>query len=201
MKTIAKESQSEIKIKKSQFICRLFPTTTKAESKKIIEKVSNEFSDATHNCIAYITIDGEGYDDNGEPSGTAGKPMLNALRKNDLHNITAIVTRYFGGIKLGAGGLVRAYGKSVIEAINNSTILEIELYDVYEIIFEYINMKIVEKEIRNNKLKIINKNFTDKVIFEVVSANNINIIDLFEKFSDKILVKYKNKKPMEKIKI
>ncbi|MCQ2972077.1 MAG: YigZ family protein [archaeon] len=123
MKTIAKPSQSEIKIKKSQFICRLFPCQTKEESKKIIQEISQIYADATHNCSAYITTNGEGFDDNGEPSGTTGKPMLNALRKNDLHNITAIVTRYFGGIKLGAGGLIRAYSKSVLEAIENSEII------------------------------------------------------------------------------
>ncbi len=199
MKTIAKESQSEIKIKKSQFICRLFPTKTKAESKQIIKKISDEFSDATHNCTAYITVDGEGYDDNGEPNGTAGKPMINALRKNDLHNITAIVTRYFGGIKLGAGGLVRAYGKAVLEAINNSAIVEIALYDVYTIVFEYVDMKTVEKEIRDNKFVITDKMFTDKVSFDIISANNVNAIEVFEKFSDKISVKYKNREPRKKI--
>lgn len=199
MKTIARESQSEIKIKKSQFICRLFPTATKRESKEIIREISELYSDATHNCTAYITEDGEGYDDNGEPSGTAGKPMLNALRKNDLHNITAIVTRYFGGIKLGAGGLVRAYGKSVLEAIDSSEIVEIEFYDVYTIDFEYVDMKTVEKEIRDNRLKVINKEFLEKVRYEAVSPSNIDIAGLFEKFQDRISVKYKNRKALEKI--
>ena len=135
MKTIEKAVQSEINIKKSQFICSLFPTKTKKESKEIIQKLNQQYYDATHNCTAYITNDGEGYDDNGEPSGTAGKPMINALRKNDLHNVTAVVTRYFGGIKLGAGGLVRAYSKSVLEAIEASEIIEVEYYDVYNITF------------------------------------------------------------------
>lgn len=199
MKTIAKESTSEIKIKKSQFICRLFPTATKEESKEIIRKISEEFSDATHNCTAYITENGEGYDDNGEPSGTAGKPMLNALRKNDLHNITAIVTRYFGGIKLGAGGLVRAYGKSVLEAINNSEIIEIEFYDVYTIDFEYVDMKTVEKEIRNNRLTVISKEFTEKVSYDVISANNIDVTGIFNRYPSKIDSKYKNKRALKKI--
>lgn len=200
MKTIAKKSQSEIKIKKSHFICRLFPTTTKAESKKVIDKVASEFSDATHNCTAYITEDGEGYDDNGEPSGTAGKPMLNALRKNDLHNITAIVTRYFGGIKLGAGGLVRAYSKSVLEAINCSEIIEIEFYDVYNLVFDYVDMKTVEKEVRDSKLNVINKEFGEKVSYDVISANNMDVANLFSKYSSKISVNFVARRALKKIK-
>lgn len=81
MKTIAKAVESEINVKKSQFICHLFPTKTKKESKEIILKVNEQYSDATHNCTAYIVSDGEGFDDDGEPGGTAGKPMINVLRK------------------------------------------------------------------------------------------------------------------------
>lgn len=201
MKTIAKPVQSEIKIKKSQFICRIFPTKSKKESKEIVEKVSNKFNDATHNCSAYIVEDGEGYDDNGEPSGTAGKPMLNALRKNDLHNVTAIVTRYFGGIKLGSGGLVRAYSKSVIEAIEKSEIIEIQFYDVYNIIFSYQNMKAIEDEIRNNDLVVIDKEFTEKVSYDMISGKNIDVISIFEKFDFNYEINYKNRQALEKRKI
>ncbi len=193
MKTIKKPVQSEINVKKSQFICSLFPTKTKKESKAIIEKVSSEYSDATHNCTAYIVSDGEGFDDNGEPGGTAGKPMINVLRKNELHNVTAIVTRYFGGIKLGAGGLVRAYSKSVLEAINNCEILEIELYDIYNITFEYSDMKIADGEIRNNNLEVIDKQYTDKVSYDIVSKDNRDVEKIFEKYTKKIAIKYKNK--------
>ena len=199
MKTIKKNVQSEINIKKSQFICSLFPTKNKKESKEIIQKINQQYNDATHNCTAYIVNDGEGYDDNGEPGGTAGKPMINVLRKNELHNITAIVTRYFGGIKLGAGGLVRAYSKSVMEAINEAEIVEIEEYDVYRIIFEYSDIKIVDGEVRNNKLTSINQEYTDKVIYDVISSDNQNIEKIFEKYSSKINVKFKNKQFLEKI--
>lgn len=81
MKTIEKAVQSEITIKKSQFICSLFPTKTKKESKEIIQKINQQYHDATHNCTAYITNDGEGYDDNGEPSGTAGKTYDKCFKK------------------------------------------------------------------------------------------------------------------------
>ena len=199
MKTIKKAVQCEINVKKSQFICALFPTKTKKESKEIIQKLNEQYSDATHNCTAYITSDGEGFDDDGEPGGTAGKPMINVLRKNELHNITAVVTRNFGGIKLGAGGLVRAYSKSVMEAVGEAEIVEIEEYDVYQITFEYSNIKTADAEVRNNQLTTINKYYTDKVSYEIVSKENRDIEKIFEKYSGEISVEYKNKQFLEKI--
>ena len=199
MKTIRKPVQSEINIKKSQFICCLYPTENKRESKEIIQRINKKYNDATHNCTAYIVEDGEGFDDDGEPGGTAGKPMINVLRKNELHNVTAVVTRYFGGIKLGAGGLVRAYSKSVMEAIGEAEIVEIEEYDVFEIIFEYGDMKLVDTEVRNNSLESIDKDYTDKVSYLVVSKDSRDIKKIFEKYSDKISVRFKNKRFLEKI--
>ena len=199
MKTIKNAVQCEISLKKSQFICSLFPTKTKKESKEIIRKLNEQYSDATHNCTAYIVSDGEGFDDDGEPGGTAGKPMINVLRKNELHNITAVVTRYFGGIKLGAGGLVRAYSKSVMEAISEAEIVEIEEYSVYKLIFEYSDIKTVDSEVRNNQLISIDKEYSDKVSYDVVSRDNRDVEKIFEKYSCKISVEYKNKQFLEKI--
>ena len=187
MKTIKKAVQCEINVKKSQFICSLFPTKNKKESKKIIQKLNEQYSDATHNCTAYIVSDGEGFDDDGEPGGTAGKPMINVLRKNELHNVTAVVTRYFGGIKLGAGGLVRAYSKSVMEAVGEAEIVEIEEYDVWELIFEYSDIKIADTEVRNNQLIVIDKEYSDKVSYEEVSKDNRDIAKIFGKYSGKII--------------
>ncbi len=172
--------------------------SNKRRKQKIIQEISEIYADATHNCSAYITTNGEGFDDKGEPSGTAGKPMLNALRKNDLHNITAIVTRYFGGIKLGAGGLVRAYSKSVLEAIENSEIIEIEIYDVYTIQFKYTDIKLIENGLRTNNVTIINKNYLEKIEYDVVSSENRNIKEIFIKFKDKVKVIYKNKEALKK---
>ncbi|WP_409199442.1 YigZ family protein [Methanobrevibacter sp. DSM 116169] len=199
MKTIKKPIKSEIKIKKSQFICRLYPAKTQSDSKEIINKISNKYSDATHNCTAYIVDDGEGFDDDGEPSGTAGKPMLNALRKNDLHNIVAIVTRYFGGIKLGAGGLVRAYNKSVLEAISESEIIEIEHYDIYQIIFNYNDLKQIEQELRKYQIHIIAKSFEDKVSYDIISKESENIKKIKEKLKLISEINFKCKKALEKI--
>ncbi|MCI6994408.1 YigZ family protein [uncultured Methanobrevibacter sp.] len=198
MKTIKKAIQIEINVKKSQFICSLVPTKTKAESKAVIQKFNEQYSDATHNCTAYIVSDGEGFDDDGEPGGTAGKPMINVLRKNEIHNVTAVVTRYFGGIKLGAGGLVRAYSKSVMEAIGEAEILEIKEYDIYNLIFEYSDIKTADSEVRNNNLEVINKDYTDKVSYDIVSKDNRDILKIFEKYSGKINVSFKNKQFLEK---
>lgn len=198
MKTIKKAIQIEINVKKSQFICSLVPTKTKAESKAVIQKFNEQYSDATHNCTAYIVSDGEGFDDDGEPGGTAGKPMINVLRKNEIHNVTAVVTRYFGGIKLGAGGLVRAYSKSVMEAIGEAEILEIKEYDIYNLIFEYSYIKTADSEVRNNNLEVINKDYTDKVSYDIVSKDNRDILKIFEKYSGKINVSFKNKQFLEK---
>jgi uncharacterized YigZ family protein len=198
MKTIKKAIQSEVNVKKSQFICSLVPTRTKKESKEVIQKLNEQYSDATHNCTAYIVSDGEGFDDDGEPGGTAGKPMINVLRKNELHNVTAVVTRYFGGIKLGAGGLVRAYSKSVMEAIGEAEILEIEEYDVYKLVFEYSDIKIADSEVRNNNLEVIDKEYSDKVSYDVVSKDSRDILQIFEKYSGKISVEFKNKQFLEK---
>ena len=198
MKTIAKAVESEINVKKSQFICHLFPTKTKKESKEIILKVNEQYNDATHNCTAYIVSDGEGFDDDGEPGGTAGKPMINVLRKNNLHNVTAVVTRYFGGIKLGAGGLVRAYSKSILEAINEAEILEVELYDIYTVVFEYADIKLVDGEVRNNNLEVTNKDYSDKVSYDVVSKDFRDIEKIFEKYNGKIIVNFKNKEVLVK---
>ncbi|WP_288193712.1 YigZ family protein [uncultured Methanobrevibacter sp.] len=179
MKTIKKPVEAQINIKKSNFIARLYPAKDKKEVKKIIEEVSTRYSDATHNCTAYIVSDSQGYDDNGEPSGTAGKPMMNVLIKNNLSNIVAIVTRYFGGIKLGAGGLVRAYSHSILKAIEEAEIVNMELFNIYEAIFDYENIKEFDSELRKYNLKVIKKDYNVKVTY-LIASNQIDIISNIE---------------------
>lgn len=188
MKTIKKPVEAQINIKKSNFIARLYPAKDKKEVKKIIEEVSTRYSDATHNCTAYIVSDSQGYDDNGEPSGTAGKPMMNVLIKNDLSNIVAIVIRYFGGIKLGAGGLVRAYSHSILKAIEEAEIVNMELFNIYEAIFDYKNIKEVDSELRKYNLKVIKKDYNVKVTY-LIASNQIDIIsNIEEKFQSDVKI-------------
>lgn len=126
--TIDQNVQTEITQKKSKFIANLFPVESVEEAEELIKQVKKKYHDARHNCSAYRirqqdkTI--EKANDDGEPSGTAGSPMLNILQKSNLENILVVVTRYFGGILLGTGGLVRAYSDSLLEAIQKSNKIE-----------------------------------------------------------------------------
>ena len=202
MKTIAKPFkpfQTSIDIKKSQFICRLFPAQNEQEAKEIINKISEEYKDATHNCTAYVVSDGEGFDDDGEPGGTAGRPMLNVLKKNEMENIVAIVTRYFGGIKLGAGGLVRAYSKSVLETLSIAEIVDMELYEIFKFSFEYQHIKTIDNEIRAKNLSVVEKQYETNVIYFVASNNEDMIKNIQEKLSNEVRIEHLGSRFLEKI--
>ena len=140
MNTIIKETRINYSINKSEFIASLKPVNTVEEAKDFFEKIKKEFSDATHNITAYtIGKTGENghYNDDGEPSGTAGLPVLDVFRKNDITNFACVVTRYFGGIKLGAGGLVRAYSTVASLALKEAGICEIIEYQFIKASFDY----------------------------------------------------------------
>lgn len=120
---IQKEYENTLVIQKSEFICRLYRVDSIEQIDEILEKIRKKHYDATHNCYAYILGENQEIQkcsDDGEPQKTAGAPMMDALKKNNMTNILAIVTRYFGGILLGAGGLVRAYSSSVSECLNKT---------------------------------------------------------------------------------
>ena len=132
--TIVRDFQHEIVIEKSRFICTLKKAETEEEAQDFIKETKKKYWDATHNCSAYIIGESgaaQRSNDDGEPSGTAGLPMLEVLRKNNLHNVATVVTRYFGGIKLGTGGLVRAYTNSVATAIEDAGIAEKVLFGYF----------------------------------------------------------------------
>ena len=126
--TIKENIQTEIIVKKSKFICNLIKVENQEDAEETIRKIKKKYYDARHNCIAYRVVEDEKIlekaSDDGEPSGTAGGPMLNILQKNNLCNVVAIVTRYFGGILLGTGGLVRSYSDVTLNAIEGSEKIE-----------------------------------------------------------------------------
>ena len=162
--------------KKSKFICKLFRVNNIDEIKEILDKLNKEYSDATHTCYAYI-IDGiEKCSDDKEPSGTAGMPILNVLKKNNLDHILAVVIRYFGGIKLGAGGLTRAYSNSTIEAINNSKIIELVKGYYIQIEFDFSQKKTVDYILNNISIKEIT--FDTNIIYKLYLSNQDIINEL-----------------------
>ena len=124
MKTIKENVINKIEINKSIFITELIKVKEKEEITKYLDEIKNKYKDATHYCYAYIIDDNKKSSDDGEPGGTAGVPIMDTLNKADLNYILCVVIRYFGGIKLGAGGLVRAYRKSVSEALSKASINE-----------------------------------------------------------------------------
>lgn len=124
---IARPAVSELVVGKSRFLCTLARVETEAEAQGFVRAMKKKYWDATHNCSAYIVGPDnrvERSNDDGEPSGTAGSPMLEVLRRKELYNTAAVVTRYFGGIKLGAGGLTRTYGKAVAQAVDEAGLAE-----------------------------------------------------------------------------
>ena len=125
--TIKNNIEAEIVEKKSKFIANLIKVESKEEAEEKIQEIKKKYYDARHNCVAYRVLEEgkveEKASDDGEPSGTAGGPMLNILQKNNLSNVLIVVTRYFGGILLGTGGLVRAYSEALQKAIEESTLI------------------------------------------------------------------------------
>lgn len=165
MKSVHVITEHQLVIKKSQFICTLIPCDDENSIDHIINQYKEKYHDATHHCIAYIVGHKEKAYDDGEPSGTAGLPMLNVLQKQGLTNIIAIVTRYFGGIKLGAGGLTRAYSQSVSEALKEAQIVEKHLVSLFDITIDYCFTKKFEHLLKVHNIDCINKQYLDQVTY------------------------------------
>ena len=126
-RTVNTDSETEYVIHRSRFIGRCFPVRDEAEALSILERIRKQHWDATHNCFAYRLRSGAArYSDDGEPQGTAGLPMMEALKKRDLYDLLVVSTRYFGGVLLGAGGLVRAYTRSACDAIDAAGLVSME---------------------------------------------------------------------------
>lgn len=164
--TVKENGQSEIEIKKSRFICQLYRVTDESEAKEIIQKVKKEHWKANHNCSAFLIGDQnqiQRSSDDGEPSGTAGIPMLEVLKKRELINVLAIVTRYFGGTKLGAGGLIRAYGNAVSHALDEIGIVEGKLQQEISVKIEYPLLGKLQNFIETTDFSIKEILYTDVV--------------------------------------
>lgn len=164
--TVKDVGTHEIEIKKSRFICHLFPIQTDEEAKALIAKIKKDHWKATHNCHAYVLGDHheiQRSSDDGEPSGTAGLPMLEVLKKRDLINTLAIVTRYFGGTELGKGGLIRAYGGAVNEALDVVGIVKGTRQQEVALIIDYAQHPKLEHYLTNSPYYLKETLYTEKV--------------------------------------
>lgn len=158
--------QKELEIKKSIFLATLIPVKNEEEALEAIAKMKKEKRDATHNCSAYRIGTERIYEkssDDGEPQGTAGHPMLHVLQMNELTNTLAIVTRWFGGIKLGAGGLTRAYTQSLADAVKEADLVRYTPHEKYTVSFPYTTAGAFENHIKGTDIIVKDRQFSDKV--------------------------------------
>lgn len=182
MKIIENNIENEFLIKNSKFITLLYNINNLDEINIILENIKKEYKKATHYCYAYILGDVKYSNDDGEPSGTAGAPILNVVEKNNLTNVLCIVVRYFGGIKLGAGGLIRAYGKAAREALKKATLKEIK--NGYEVTFEIDYDLLSQINSILNKQKVLSKTFDIKIKYCVfIESMDNELLDFLKELN------------------
>lgn len=169
--TVKENGFHEIIIQKSRFITYLARATTEEQAQAFISELKKKHHDANHNCSAYVIGERneiQKANDDGEPSGTAGVPMLEVLKKRDLRDTVVVVTRYFGGIKLGGGGLIRAYGSSVSEALNAVGVVERIEHTVVSVNVDYTWLGKLENELRASVHPIDQIHYLDQVQIDVL---------------------------------
>ena len=202
-RTIKEDGQVQEEIKKSRFICHAKRVYNEEEARDFISAIKKEHYKATHNCSAFIV--GERSEikrtsDDGEPSGTAGVPMLGVLENHNLTNVCVVVTRYFGGIKLGAGGLIRAYAGSVALAVKEIGIIEIKEQAGIQIHMTYAQYQEYGNFLKEHNLIELETNFTDQVdtmIFIDKEKKNGIKADLIEFFNGKVTLTDKGLRKVE----
>lgn len=169
--TLSQYGQATYEVKKSVFLGYAKPVSSQEEANAFVDEIRRKNADARHNVYAWILkkeINLQKYSDDGEPSGTAGLPVLSVLTKNEITDAVVVVTRYFGGILLGKGGLVRAYTRAAAEAVKNAMPVTMELCAIYGIEVDYKNSDRILFEIRNSGRRISNIEYGANVTFEVI---------------------------------
>ena len=165
-KTLQREARAELKVQGSRFIAAATPSRTKLESEEFIARIRKQHYDATHNCFAYrCGVDGSLYrfNDDGEPSGTAGKPILAAIDKLSLTDVCVVVTRYFGGTKLGVGGLIRAYGSAAERALAAADLVTKYILDSLKVSFPHSHISSVMHVTSQCGARIIDTSYDEEV--------------------------------------
>ena len=167
MKTINQTFTNEIIIEKSKFIGIIKPLNNKDDVKNILNEIKKEYPKATHYCYGYIVNGLQKSNDDGEPSSTAGKPILETLLKNDLFNVILIVVRYFGGIKLGAGGLTRAYVDSASQTIKKSILLTKKEVEIYKINTSYELNDVLNRYFIKKSIIVIDVQYLENIEYTI----------------------------------
>jgi uncharacterized YigZ family protein len=173
--TIRQKTTTELVEHKSRFIGNLMPAASEEEAKEIVAKVSKQHRDANHNCYAYRINETqlvEKYSDDGEPTQTAGMPMLDLLRTKNLINVVVVVTRYFGGVKLGTGGLVRAYTKTLQSALDQVTIIKKDTYDLLRITVPYTFAGKMDYYIKKEAIVVKDIQYEEEIHYELYTTDN-----------------------------
>jgi uncharacterized YigZ family protein len=166
-KTVQQYGRAEIVIRKSRFIGHASPVASEQEAIDFVERIKKEHLTATHNCSAYLFGERDEFQkqsDDGEPSGTAGKPILEVIKHQGLKNIAVVVTRYFGGIMLGAGGLIRAYTDGAAAGIEAAGAINQMLHQQVNVHIDYTWLGKLENELRNRNILVGETQFADKVV-------------------------------------
>ena len=182
------------KEKGSRFISYLFPVYSEEEVKEKLEEIRKKEHSARHHCYAYLINPDKSVqrsNDDGEPSSTAGKPILRTIQSNDLTNILIVVVRYFGGVKLGVPGLIRSYKTAASDAISQGIFITKTIKEQYKIYFKYPLMNDVMRLVKEHDLEIVNTNFQIdcNLIFAIPKSKADNVVEIFKK-NHKINIKY-----------
>ena len=191
MKTILTKEIYEITIKNSKFIGVIIPIESLDDVKDNINKLKGEYKNATHYCYAFKMINDKGFSDDGEPNKTAGIPILNVIEGNDLVNVLVVVIRYFGGIKLGPGGLIRAYSNTCKEVINKSTLVELITGIEASITFPYSKEKEINYLLKDSIIK--NKSYEENCTYIIET-----IKEVLDSISNLVTINYVNEKIIPK---
>ena len=186
--SIDKNVETILVVKKSKFIANMIKVDSVQMANNKLKEIKKKYYDARHNCFAYRIFENnnliERFSDDGEPSGTAGSPMLNILQKNNLGNVLAVVTRYFGGILLGTGGLIRAYSNATLDAISNINLVEYVLGLEIEVELEYEQFETFKYYCKKNDINIGKVEYSEKIVC---------LINIEEDKKDKLMNDYDTK--------
>ena len=189
MNRVKKRFVSEFEISRSKFISLLCPLESKEQVKEILKDIQREYPKATHYCYAYIFDENMKSNDDGEPAKTAGRPILEVMIKHDINRALLVVVRYFGGIKLGAGGLTRAYVQGATSVLDVSELYHEEIRKHYLLTVDYNKLEFLNLYIKENKFELIDINYEENVLVNI-SCKDLDCDDLMNYLQGKVKIEF-----------